>query len=101
MSSLSADPRSSRGFRVKPVSGMVTMQRSPTRTVTAPPTASTARLVKRRTPYADYAAFYLVRFAAFNPDGTARINRDTKTVTLRVLNGDEARYAAFDLGKLP
>jgi len=58
-------------------------------------------LVMRRKPYSDYAAFYVVTFDAFNPDGSARINRDVHTVTLRIVTPDEAKYAVFDVSKMP
>jgi len=67
--------------------------------VPSPVTAT--RVVKRREPLSDYAAFYTVTFDAYNMDGTARINRDTKSVTLRIILPEEPKYAVFDLKKIP
>ncbi|BDI32898.1 hypothetical protein CCAX7_49490 [Capsulimonas corticalis] len=58
------------------------------------------RLVKRRDSYNDLAGFFVVVFDAFNADGTARINRDTKSVSLRVITSDP-KFASFPLDKLP
>jgi hypothetical protein len=65
------------------------------------PSADSRNLVLRRKPYSDYAAFYIVSFDAFNPDGGARINRDVHTVTLRIITPQEAKYAVFEVAKMP
>lgn len=65
------------------------------------PDPSSRQLVLRRKPYSDYAQFYIVTFNAFNPDGSARINRDVHTVTLRIITPDEPKYAVFEVDKMP
>lgn len=65
------------------------------------PLASTAPpgtvLIKPRLKESGLSAFYLVTFNLFNSDGTARVNRDTKFISLRVLMPTGPKYAAFDL----
>jgi hypothetical protein len=67
----------------------------------APATVTATRVVKRRDPYQDFAAFYTVTFDAYNADGTARINRDTRSVTLRVITPEDDKYAVFETTKIP
>jgi hypothetical protein len=67
----------------------------------ATPAGDYRDLVKRRKPYMDYAAFYIVTFNAFNPDGGARVNRDVHTLTLRIVTPDEPKFAVFDVSKMP
>jgi len=58
-------------------------------------------LVKKRNGYNDLSAFYLVSFDAFNTDGTARIGRDTNTITLHVLGPDGQKYVQYKVIDLP
>jgi hypothetical protein len=73
---------------------------SPLGAATAADHAAGPSLMKRREAYGDMAAFYIVSFDAFNPDGTARVNRDTKSLTLRVLMSSGVKYAKFEMDKV-
>jgi hypothetical protein len=65
------------------------------------PSADSRSLVLRRKPYSDYAAEYIVTFDAFNADGSARINRDVHSITLRIITPEEPKFASFDIAKMP
>ena len=65
------------------------------------PSAESRSLVMRRKPYGDYAAEYIVTFDAFNADGSARINRDVHSITLRIITPEEPKYASFEIAKMP
>jgi len=70
-------------------------------TAFADPSADSRSLVLRRKPYSDYAAEYIVTFDAFNADGSARINRDVHSITLRIITPEEPKFASFDIAKMP
>jgi hypothetical protein len=58
-------------------------------------------LIKKRNGFNDLSAFYLVSYDAFNADGTARVNRDTNSITLHILGPDGQKYVAYKLIDLP